>query len=544
MNIDLQNLDHRQTIKFRELLETNKFLYINFIEDLYIKSDKSLNLKLSSITSRDLYLNDLLIRFTELSLIRYYLKNHKVEKIVIFDSTYSDIINNFSSKNIYQLVIRNHNNYNKYLKLLKNILNNLYYIFLTILLKSKKRKKILLNTNNAALIFMPIISSMFKNKTFEDRYFPGINEHFKKMTPFYFPIFDSNINYFNSVKVLNNERNAIFDFDILPIKTYLQCFTNSIIYCYKYTNVNFDGMNVTELVNNQMKQDYYGQYIFKNLIIYHFAALICQIKNFKIFISWFENQQINRAFNMAVNKYSSDVTNIGYQGYIVSDIFYYFHYPTKFEMKIGSIPQKIAVISSKLTERISKYTHVDTIVAPAFRNTKMLSSEIKYEEGKQIIISLPVNISNSKKIMEFLSNTTILNYREKLLVNYHPVLQIKYLSKEHLEKFRFTSLSFQDLINDASLVISNSSSVCLQAIAQAVPVIIIDTMERINMNPIPKDIDKSIWDECHTVNDYENMFYEKYHNYDKLKYESIAKYVKDNYFIKLNSESIKTLSVN
>ena len=75
MNIDLHNLDHTQTIKFRELLESNKSLYINFVEDLYIKSDKSLNIKLSSITSRDLYLNDLLIRFTELSLIRYYLKN-------------------------------------------------------------------------------------------------------------------------------------------------------------------------------------------------------------------------------------------------------------------------------------------------------------------------------------------------------------------------------------------------------------------------------------------------------------------------------------
>ena len=73
MIINLNKLNYKQTIKFRELFELNKNIYINLIDELYDKSDKSLAFILSSITSRDLYLNDLLIKFTELSLLQYYL---------------------------------------------------------------------------------------------------------------------------------------------------------------------------------------------------------------------------------------------------------------------------------------------------------------------------------------------------------------------------------------------------------------------------------------------------------------------------------------
>ena len=48
---------------------------------------------------------------------------------------------------------------------------------------------------------------------------------------------------------------------------------------------------------------------------------------------------------MAANKISNKFNTIGYQGFVVSDQFYYFHYPTKFEKKINSLPKKIAIIS-------------------------------------------------------------------------------------------------------------------------------------------------------------------------------------------------------
>ena len=37
---------------------------------------------------------------------------------------------------------------------------------------------------------------------------------------------------------------------------------------------------------------------------------------------------------MAANKISKKFNTIGYQGFVVSDQFYYFHYPTKFEKKL------------------------------------------------------------------------------------------------------------------------------------------------------------------------------------------------------------------
>ena len=59
------------------------------------------------------------------------------------------------------------------------------------------------------------------------------------------------------------------------------------------------------------------------------------------------------------------------------------------------------------------------------------------------------------------------------------------------------------------------------------------------MNPIPKDIDKFIWGECNSKKEFEKLFNEKYCNYDKLRYEAIARYVRDRYFVDTTSESIK-----
>ena len=70
-----------------------------------------------------------------------------------------------------------------------------------------------------------------------------------------------------------------------------------------------------------------------------------------IFIDWFENQQLNRSFNISRSLHYPNVKSIGYQGWIVSNNFYYFHLPTKFEKDIGSIPDEIAVIGPGLVKK-------------------------------------------------------------------------------------------------------------------------------------------------------------------------------------------------
>ena len=144
---------------------------------------------------------------------------------------------------------------------------------------------------------------------------------------------------------------------------------------------------------------------------------MCRNNNIQLLISWFENQLNNRAFNIAANQYYSNIPSIGYQGFIVSESFFYFHYPTKYELRINSVPNAIAVIGSNIFERVSKYTTIDTILAPSFRYNKLFNCDVNYQSGNLIIISLPIEYETSDRILKLLSQTTISSYREKVVIN-------------------------------------------------------------------------------------------------------------------------------
>ena len=85
MIVDINNLNVEQNLLFDRLFNECKYEYIRLIEDIYEQSDKSIYFLLSSVTSRDLYLNNTLIKLTQLSFIKHYLLNHHVNKIILYD---------------------------------------------------------------------------------------------------------------------------------------------------------------------------------------------------------------------------------------------------------------------------------------------------------------------------------------------------------------------------------------------------------------------------------------------------------------------------
>ena len=89
--------------------------------------------------------------------------------------------------------------------------------------------------------------------------------------------------------------------------------------------------------------------------------------------------------------------------------------------------------------------------------------------------------------------------------------------------YLFSKKRFNEIIKESSLVISNFSSVGIESIAYGVPSIIINIFSNININPIPLEINKNIWNECDSVEKF-NLYFDKYYlNHDKDEFESIAK---------------------
>ena len=67
MNIDLNNLTIEQNLLYDKIFNENKLKYINLIEELYEKSDKGVYFLLSSLTCRDLYVNNTLLKCSKIA---------------------------------------------------------------------------------------------------------------------------------------------------------------------------------------------------------------------------------------------------------------------------------------------------------------------------------------------------------------------------------------------------------------------------------------------------------------------------------------------
>ena len=67
--------------------------------------------------------------------------------------------------------------------------------------------------------------------------------------------------------------------------------------------------------------------------------------------------------------------------------------------------------------------------------------------------------------------------------------------------FKFLKGDFHKILNKVNLIVSNASSICLEALTKRVPVIIIAPKTGIIQNPIPSDVSNNIWKISYNDND-------------------------------------------
>jgi len=550
MIIDLNNFTKEQNILFDKIFNETKPEYIKLIDDIYSKSDKSIYFLLSSVTSRDLYLNDTLIKLTQLSFIKHCLSKQNVKKIILYDQhqkkIVSALIQNFNCDTELFHAFDYKGSFISILKVVFRIFKNIKTVISFIKAKSNKRLGAIRSTKDIVLINTSFIPSMFANNNYQDRYYPKLFELSKNRGRVFFnaTCFLGN-QLTNALKICETcPENFIFNFDLLKPSDYFRALFSSLLPLkYKFNKIFFNDMDVCGIINATIKRNFFEQSLFQPMLSYLFVMRLKELNiDIKLFIDWFENQQLNRGFNISKSKYYTNTKSIGYQGWIVSDNFYYFHQPTEFEKKIGSIPNKIAVIGKGIIKTASKYTNIDTIVAPAFRYQYIYHDKMDEIKNRMILISLPVSSNVANFILNFCSSTILKDFQNNTIVNYHPTLNIVNLRKT--TKYIFSKKSFRELIFSCGIVISNISSVCVESLALGVPVIIVQGGSSINQNPIPADVDKSIWDECDNQYDFENAFRRLYLEKNKKEQIKSSKIVREKYFEPVNEFSVNQFLEN
>ena len=158
------------------------------------------------------------------------------------------------------------------------------------------------------------------------------------------------------------------------------------------------------------------------------------------------------------------------------------------------------------------------------------------------MIGLPIGLDDCKEILRMFINYSNQNKTIDYVVKPHPTWsenKIKSLfNNGELSNFGFVKGDFHDHVEKANLLVSNASSVSLEALTKGVPVIIIAPISGIVQNPIPDDVSNKIWKlvrNMRELNDSVDYFKKKLVNEDIIDF----KYVKREYFEPISEISVR-----
>ena len=207
-----------------------------------------------------------------------------------------------------------------------------------------------------------------------------------------------------------------------------------------------------------------------------------------------------------------------------------------------------------LVNELKRYNpKLSVTVAPAFRFDSIHSFDLHQQNSHigllTILAMLPISLNESLNILSLL--TEYVKHKEeqsvRILIKPHPVLNMHKLRSVFSPwplAFEEVKWSFPELVIQADIMISNTSSTCMEALAYGVPVIIAGSRSGITQNPIPHSVPKTIWDLCYTVDELNKAVKKLCAGADKQKREEqlrIAKEIQMYYFEPATEDGIREL---
>jgi len=313
-------------------------------------------------------------------------------------------------------------------------------------------------------------------------------------------------------KVRSNIRNYILKEDYLKFSDLLYAFGHKKrILQLDIGPVNVMGYEFSGLVKEELDNNSDLLTVIESILIYRFIKRLKLASiNIKLSIDWFEGQVIDKAWNMGFKSFFPGVKTLGYRA-TEGFTFYLCSYPIPIEKKAGVIPDIIAVQGKGMLNTVNEFMPgLDTIVIPSFKSSYVWDFKRKEAKNNQkiILISLPISIKSSKIIIEKLvkafNSNLFNNSKITFLFKSHPAQELKKLKSDLVDFSNYISFtkekSFVKLLESTSLLITEASSTCLEAMACGVPVIMMENQEGLIFDSIPSTISEKIYRKVRTKN--------------------------------------------
>ena len=563
--IDLRKhgqLDHSLKFKFEEVLEECIDPFHKFIEDISIGVSDNIDWWVSTPASRDTLYSNLFHNFTILFFIKRLIKEKtKFHTIIIDDIYLKEIILEFFEINNKEISILVEDEGKYQVSLIRNLyevirFHFLFFIKLVIckLLIRRKIKKA--SIPNGLILIDTFFIYSFRKK---ERYFDGLLDNLTKEDQeniYFVPslIEEKITDLYRSVKYLKSKQDKyLLKEEFIKFKDLIFTF------CYffrknkiKFKKVKVLGCSFYKLVNAELL--YLNRFLMsiEGLLSYRFVKNLNKKGiGIKRSINWFENQPMDKGWNLGFNSFYKNSNNVGYRGLVPANYFLSQKYVTDFEFENKVTPRKIYTVGDNKGLEADRFTEKTQFVAgPSFR-FKYLWDELKRdkEAKNQIFVALPITLDQSILIMEAINslNSDLRDEKIKFLIKAHPAMQISLLlsnlSFSISKNMTFTSEDVSLILMKSSLIIAGMSSICLEACAVGVPLVVFNSSGLVKFNSLPNNISKEIWRDVSNHKDLydEVKFFLNMDQSHEHKISSYSKQVKKNNFNPVNHLTVTEL---
>lgn len=534
--LDFNNLTNEQYLELDKIRLLILSDYNKLLKKIYNKNKENKQIFFSNIISRNNEENQIFYDLCLIELAKTLSQKKKISKIITKNKTQAEIL----KKIIKNIKITYNKNYNYlFFKNIFSFFKNTLYLIRIFINRSTMRKEIIKNSNNIVLIENFFISSMFKEKNYNDRYYGNLsNIQNKKMSQdnlFFFPIFFLDAIKNTNIKKAEKKINLIILGDFLKIKDYFY----SLFYFWQFKkikldNIFFRGHNIQKLLYLELHKKILNISSLISILNFLFFKRLKEEKvNLKLVIDWYENQIVDKGLNYGKNIFYPNTKSKGYIGlnqiFEVNDYFL----PSKIEIENKISPNEICLISKKYFNNLKKKRKdIKFKLAPSFRNEKIFfEKKFNTRQNKiKILVNFTASQEDNLNMIKLINNCKILFSNDfEILIRPHQsskkILFKKYLSKNL--NYKFSNKNIYNEFKNINILISRSSTACFEAINFNVPVLI--TRRVFNFLPYKKykTFPNKLWFFC---------------NNEKNIEQSIKKIVnyKKNYFSKdYNSKSAK-----
>ena len=552
MIIDLNNLDIDQTRALNKIYRDNKYKFNTFVSSLYEIDNSSVSWMLSSVLSRNNNISNLYKDLCYLKLIQDFINQKNLKKIICKSSIQKILIKDFVIKNKLDLELYTKEDFKK--KILMNLnpfldfIRNIKITIRDLKSKNEQRKREIKNKKNLILLDIFITEIMVSSGKLKDRYYLGMFDNIdssKLKNLYLYPTFLINKPYRDLVKILENENlNFIYRFDFLNITDYLY----ALICPLKINKIEKNkffifGVDTRKYIKKEYFLNRFNSSSFQGLLNYFFFK---RLKNEKISITkgidWFENQPIDKGFNLGLRKFYPEASSVGYQGFILSFNYNLHLSPTEIEYKKKLIPKKIYSIGKGLNSKITDFcSKIDVEEMSAFRFSHIYSYSSNFKKKESIhniyLILLPISKNQSRAVMDkIIEVSSFFDERTRWLIKLHPSLNHDiFLNnlESYPKNFEICHLELSKSLQLADVVLGSSSSALVESLSYAKPVIVINNLNDIDKNPIPDNISKKAWEICMSTQEIyrslKNMT-SKNKKLDTNELLNIAEKIKSDYF--------------